>query len=326
MTEGIRIECPHCATKLKAKNPSVFGKKIRCPKCAEPFVAEAPPPAGEDEFLDNLGSLGKDGGDDFGETLPSSRKLPAAPMRPKRGRKAGAGQDTANGDGEPPKKRRPRATDQQTMPLLVWPLFGLGGGMVAGLIWVVVGYHFHREVGYIAWAVGLCVGLGVRLAAGDRTGFGAGLMAIALSIFVILGCKFTVAYLWTAEIVQKISAAQGELTEDGAKRLLAMQVAEEEGAKAAKIGGKHPDQDWSEIESFQGFPKEIRAETERRWKKMPAAERTEVMNGLKVVQQLPRGLVAVFGFIGSFRLLDILWFTLASVTAFRVGSGASRNN
>jgi predicted Zn finger-like uncharacterized protein len=69
MAQSIRLECPHCSTKLNVKNPAVVGKKVRCPKCAEPFVAEVPPPAGEDEFLDNLGSLG----DDFGETLPSAR-------------------------------------------------------------------------------------------------------------------------------------------------------------------------------------------------------------------------------------------------------------
>src|SRR5579872_3926246 len=77
MPEASQIECPHCETKLKIKNPSLFGKKIRCPKCSEPFVAEAPP-ADEDEFAENLGSLG----DDFGEPLPSA-KLPAMPGRSK---------------------------------------------------------------------------------------------------------------------------------------------------------------------------------------------------------------------------------------------------
>jgi|HubBroStandDraft_6_1064221.scaffolds.fasta_scaffold21548_2 predicted Zn finger-like uncharacterized protein len=315
MTETIRIECPHCSTRLNAKNPSIYGKKVRCPKCAESFVTEAPPLADEDNFLDNLNSFG----DSFGETLPSA-KLPAAPARTKSGRKSPAEQESERSDERPKKKRKPRAAQGNTLPWITWPLFGFGGGLVAAAIWVAVGYFFQREVGYIAWVVGLCVGLGVRIAAGDREGIGAGLTAIAISICVILGSKFTVAYLVTAKFVNM--AADAEADEESTKFFLAMQIADEEPGQGAKGGAKEAENDLANATTFQELPKEVREKTENRWKQMSAAEKKEFQNKMLGVQQIPPLFIAFLAFFASFRKLDLLWFGLASFTAFRVGSGS----
>jgi predicted Zn finger-like uncharacterized protein len=318
MTQSTRIECPHCSTKLNVKNPAVLGKKVRCPKCEEPFLAEAPRDEWEQDFAEGPTTID----DGFGETLPTNRTLPAAALPAKRPRKPSAAKANATAEESAPKQRkaRSRRTDQETMPVFLWPVCGLAGGLVAGLIWVAVGYYFQREVGYIAWAVGLCVGLGVRIAAGERSGFGAGLMAIAVSIFVILACKFTVAYLWTAHFVDQMAVAAGEVSDDVAKRLLAMEVAQAQGAKPAAVGGKPPVEDLSDADNLEDFPKEVRAETERRWQKMSAKERGRLKAGLQVVQKAPPAFLAVFTFLASFRALDILWFGLASFTAFRVAS------
>jgi predicted Zn finger-like uncharacterized protein len=320
MTETIRIECPNCSTRLNAKNPSIYGKKVRCPKCAEPFVAEAPPPANEDNFLDNLDSFG----DGFGDPLPSA-KLPAAPARTKRARKSPTEQEGERSDERPKMKPRPRAAQGNTLPWITWPLFGFGGGLVAGAIWVAVGYFFQREVGYIAWAVGLCVGLGVRLAAGDRAGLGAGLMAIAISIFMILGSKFTVAYLMTAKFVNMAANTNAKVDEDNVKFFLAMQLADEEPVKGAKGGAKEAENDFSDATSFKELPKQLREKTENRWKKMSAEEKKQFKDQMFGVQQVPTIFIAFLAFFASFRVLDLLWFGLASFTAFRVGSGASSN-
>ncbi len=320
MPEASQIECPHCETKLKIKNPSLFGKKIRCPKCSEPFVAETPP-ADEDEFAENLGSLG----DDFGEPLPSA-KLPAMPGRSKGPGKTGSKSSGDSSDAPRPKKKaRPRAQGN-TLPWITWPLFGFGGGLIASVIWVIVGYSFQREVGFIAWGVGLCVGLGVRMAAGDRAGLGAGLTAIAISIFMILASKFAVAYLLTAKFVNNMAVHAEANDDDSAKLALAVQMAEEEPAKGAKGALKEPEFDINEATSFKELPKSVREKTEARWKKMTDAERKELREQMAGMQQLPRIVVAVFVFIGSFGVLDLLWFGFASFTAFRVASGAIGNS
>jgi predicted Zn finger-like uncharacterized protein len=311
MTQTLRIECPHCSTKLNAKNPAILGKKVKCPKCAEPFVAASPPAEGEDEFLDNLNSYG----DGFGDALPSA-KLPAAPKRTKRPRASTASPSSGTDASESPKKQsRARAPQQNTLPMILWPVFGLGGGILAGVIWVAVGYLFQREVGYIAWAVGLCVGLGVRLAAGDRSGIGAALMAIALSFFVILSCKFTVAYLLTAKFVNNIAAIDDD---DGVKFVLAMKTESQEALNEAAAGRKGTDHNLGNATTFDELPQSVQEKTERRWKKMTADEKKELRNEARGVGQVPTLFLAFFAFIASFRILDVLWFGLASFTAFRV--------
>ena len=311
MTQTLRIECPHCSTKLNAKNPAILGKKVKCPKCAEPFVAEAPPPEGDDEFLDNLNSFG----DGFGDALPSA-KLPAAPKRTKRPRTSTSASSGGTNGGDGPKKQpRPRGPQQDTLPMILWPVFGLGGGIVAGAIWVAVGYFFQREVGYIAWAVGLCVGLGVRLAARDRSGIGAALMAIAISFFVILSCKFTVAYLLTTKFVNNIAA---ENNDDGVKFILAMNTESQEALNEAAAGRKGTDHNLGNAATFDELPKSVQEKTERRWKKMTADEKKELRNEAQGVAKVPTLFIAFFAFIASFRILDVLWFGLASFTAFRV--------
>jgi predicted Zn finger-like uncharacterized protein len=315
MTQTLRIECPHCSTKLNAKNLAILGKKVKCPKCAEPFVAEAPPPAGEDEFVDNLNSFG----DGFGDAL-SSAKLPAAPKRTKRPRTSTASSNRGTDEAERPKKQsRPRGPQQDTMPMVLWPVFGLGGGAIAGVIWVAVGYFFQREVGYIAWAVGLCVGLGVRLAARDRSGIGAALMAIAISFFVILSCKFTVAYLLTTKFVNNVAADDND---DGVKFILAMNTESQEAINDAAAGRKGTDHKLGNATTFDELPKSIQEKTERRWKKMTAEEKKELRNEAQGVAKVPTLLLAVFAFIASFRILDVLWFGLASFTAFRVSQSS----
>jgi predicted Zn finger-like uncharacterized protein len=312
MTQTLRIECPHCSTRLNAKNPAILGKKVKCPKCAEPFVAAAPPPEGDDEFADNLNSFG----DGFGDALPSA-KLPAAPKRTKRPRTSTAASSSgANGGDGPKKQPRPRGPQQDTLPMILWPVFGLGGGVVAGAIWVAVGYFFQREVGYIAWAVGLCVGLGVRLAARDRSGIGAALMAIAISFLVILSCKFTVAYLLTAKFVNNVAAADNN--DEGVKFVLAMNMETEEAVNDAAKGRKGADQNLGDATTFDELPKSVQEKTERRWKKMTADEKKALRNEAQGVAQVPTLFIAFIAFIASFRILDVLWFGLASFTAFRV--------
>jgi predicted Zn finger-like uncharacterized protein len=312
MPEASRIECPHCAAKLKIKS-ALYGKKIRCPKCEEPFLAEAPA-AEEDNFLDNLDSFGGK----FGEPIATA---PALPARSKGAKKSSQSAGDSDDEPRPKKKAKRRAADGDTMHWITWPLFGFGGGLLAGAIWVAVGYFFHREVGYIAWAVGLFVGLGVRIAAGDRAGLGAGLMAIAISIAMILTSKFVVAYLMTVQFVNSV-AAKGETDDDAVKFSLAMDIVTEEALKGAKAGGKRADIEFPEAEVFKELPKELREKTEARWKQMSAQEQKEYRNKEVGVQQLPPFFIAIFAFIGSFRALDLLWFGFASFTAFRIASGA----
>lgn len=148
-------------------------------------------------------------------------------------------------------------------------------------------------------------------------------MAIALSIFVILCCKFTVAYLITVQVMGKMTAPQND---DGVKFILAMSIAKEDAVKNAKGGAQpKPDPEMEEAASFQELPKNLREKTELRWKKMSVRQKDAFKEQMGLVRQVPPLFVAAFTFIAMFRWLDILWFLLCSFTAFRVASGATRS-
>jgi hypothetical protein len=51
---------------------------------------------------------------------------------------------------------------------------------------------------------------------------------------------------------------------------------------------------------------------------MTAEEKKELRNEAQGVAKVPSLLLAAFAFIASFGVLDVLWFGLASYTAFRV--------
>lgn len=42
MSNGIRIECPHCAVRLRVQSEDALGEEMTCPACHEDFIAEEP--------------------------------------------------------------------------------------------------------------------------------------------------------------------------------------------------------------------------------------------------------------------------------------------
>ncbi|WP_437186048.1 MJ0042-type zinc finger domain-containing protein [Planctomicrobium sp. SH668] len=42
MSTAVSLHCPHCETKLKIKDDSLFGRSVKCPGCKQPFVLRNP--------------------------------------------------------------------------------------------------------------------------------------------------------------------------------------------------------------------------------------------------------------------------------------------
>ena len=304
MTQTVRIECPHCFTKLNVKNPSIYGKKVRCPKCSRPFVAEAPPADAEpDEFADNLGSMG----DDFGEALPSA-SLPAAPSGQTAATKRPNRAEGRGGAGGPQKKGaaarvRPVAAHLAVASLRTGRRVGGRTDLGSCRLFLPSRGRLHR--------------LGGRRVRGGRPadggwrprGIGSGLLAIALSIFVILCCKFTVAYLITVQVMGKMTAPQND---DGVKFILAMSIAKEDAVKNAKGGANgSPTRRWKRPRASRSFPKTFAKKRSYGGRKCRSAKRTHSRSRWDWSGKSRPLFVAAFTFIAMFRWLDILWFLLA---------------
>ncbi len=314
MTADVRVECPRCTTRLRLKNRAAVGKKIRCPKCQETFTAEPSPAAeGEDDaFLEALGSLGSDLGEPIeystAQIVPLAHRASRAMLTP------------TQADNAPKRKTSRVRSHETSLPVVLWLAYGLGSGLAAGILWVLADYLLRHELGWFAWVVAACAGLGVRMAAGERNGFAPGFLAVAISLVLIVGSKFAVAYSCTYHIVDNLTVASSS---EGAKRLLAIQIALDRQKKGQQVGGRSLDHDWAETTSLDDFPPEIQNEAEERWQDMSPHEREALKNKLEAVGGKPRLLMATVMFPRLFGLFDLVWFFLAAVTAFRIGSGAS---
>ncbi len=79
------------------------------------------------------------------------------------------------------------------MPFLSCFKGGLVGAVIGVLIWVLIGYFAHSEVGVIAWFVGILVGIGARYAAhldDQDESFAQGIYAALMAAGAILLAKY----------------------------------------------------------------------------------------------------------------------------------------
>lgn len=213
----ITISCPDCSKSYKLSS-DMIGKKVRCKACntsfpvTDPVDLEAdddPPTASsrqrgsvsraekpatkklkasavEDDEFAGLNSVSSDG-----EALD---ELPSLPSRPKRSSRKLEEDD----DDEPKLKRKRKASSGRSSsfggPLAAILAAGVGGS-VGAIVWGAIVILTQHEIGWIAWGIGLLVGVCVRYAAGDMDEFMSGIIAAVASAVSILGGKAGVALL-----------------------------------------------------------------------------------------------------------------------------------
>lgn len=165
------------------------------------------------------------------------------------------------------------------------PISYIVGGLVAGLvgsaIWAAVAHYAHLEIGWIAWAIGLLAGIGVRAAAGSDPGSRlAGVMAAFAAIVGVGVGKFGASYLtarsWLDDNAEFVIAA------------IADDVIHEQLSVGEQVHIPPPpneddyDPDWT-VESI--YPASAWAEAERRWLALPEATRQEAKGSPGLVSQ-----------------------------------------
>lgn len=81
------------------------------------------------------------------------------------------------------------------MALLRWMVGGIIGSAAGIILWVLIGVFTHMEIGWIAWAVGFLVGVGVRIGAylNDQEGSDThGIIASVMAIASIVAAKYII--------------------------------------------------------------------------------------------------------------------------------------
>jgi len=210
------------------------------------------------------------------------------------------------------------------MSIFRWILGGLIGASAGVLVWVLVGYFAHREVGWIAWGVGFLTGFGVRYAAylcDDDASVAKGVFAAVVAIVAIVCAKYFVFTLLVAD--SKNEAQQLQKMLPGADDTAITNIARDLATQAAKRGENivWPPGVTATTASKEGdFPPTIWSDAVLHWlgtgtpqEKEQKKQRFAASLKLSVIEP---------EFSDSFSPFDLLWFGLAIVTAFKVGVGS----
>jgi hypothetical protein len=208
--------------------------------------------------------------------------------------------------------------------VLGWIGFGLVGGGLGSAVWIAVAYVARVEVGWIAWGTGAVVGVGVRIGAGKAEGTAPGLVALAVAMFSLLGAKFIVAgLLMQNEMAEKLDPNNEEVM----IAHVSHQVVSDKLVAGNDVDFTKFDEDAGAY-SEERFPPEIWAEAKARWQGMSPdeqeAEREAVRLQNALVNQgglLVGFLATLVAFFFSFGWMDILWFGLAAMSAYKIGGG-----
>ena len=202
-TEFVRVRCPGCDVSLKLKGAIQPGKRVKCPKCeasieipepalASATVAEANPGAAkhqtrparkkqatEDDWLDDL-----DGLDDTAVNLNNTAVLPPR-VGTTKPRKSNSIEPRELGEEE----RGGGGVFRAFGPLIMSVSGGLIGGFVGAAIWAAIIALTEYEIGWIAWAVGALVGIGVRIGSSGEEGPWLGILSVLIAFASIYAGK-----------------------------------------------------------------------------------------------------------------------------------------
>ncbi len=209
--------------------------------------------------------------------------------------------------------------------MIRWMLGGMAGGAVGIIIWVLVGYSSNYEVGWIAWGVGFLVGVGVRYAAylvDQEESEAQGFLAGAIAIGSIVAAKY-ILYLMVVN-----SSAAAELRETAQsihfdEESMIASVADEivQNRMRQNIPVPWPPGMTLESASRQAdYPPRIWREAAARWNQMSPIEQEEKRSRLRLMAE---ALISIStpSFKEYFSPWDLLWFGLATVTAYKIGVG-----
>jgi|SRR5580704_2511660 predicted Zn finger-like uncharacterized protein len=190
MSAPAPFECPHCGARLKLPDASKLGKTVRCPKCKEHFSAG---PASTKQNVDEERSRSSAEFEDLEEELAPAPS-PARRAKPQSAASKKARRGTFEESREPSRPRKDEGF-HEGWSMAVWPLGGLVGGGVVGLIWIFAACMMHHDWSIFAWGMGAGTGGGVGYTASKRGNKSSGVLAAVMTVVLIVTFKFLIAVI-----------------------------------------------------------------------------------------------------------------------------------
>lgn len=201
---------------------------------------------------------------------------------------------------------------------------GCIGGIIGGAVWVAIAHFLHAEIGWIAWGIGVVVGMGVAITRGSgNVGVPAGIVAAVIAVLSIVGAKYAVAAIAAANINLAAPTAENLISDE------ADSIVSERMAGGKPVNWK-PGMTADNASSQADYPADIWREAQARWEAKPREQQDRELAERKAKREETgarmRAAIRDKVFQGSFGLFDLLWGVLAAGSAFKIGSGVSASD
>lgn len=198
------------------------------------------------------------------------------------------------------------------------------GGVLAGAfgaaVWVAIGYFLNAEVGYVAWGIGLIVGIGVAAGSEESVGAGTGIIATVIAVASVLVGKYLVVYFLAHNMVEEMPAF--DVSDNDIVHTISNEIIEEKELTPLEFAD---DVDFDMIPDEQEYPPGVWQEAQAKFAELSPeqveAKKEEQREMLRMITSAFESAIREEGFKESFNFFDLLWFGLAAFTAFQVGSG-----
>jgi len=201
---------------------------------------------------------------------------------------------------------------------------GIITGLVGAGVWAALGYYANLEVGYVAWGIGLLVGLAV--AATGKTGVTQGILAVIITTVSIAGGKLATVQMQLSSEGFSTDSIMEELRAEG-DNFLIRTFADEEVIQRLSQGEQII---WPSGMTFddayepQHYPAEIWDAAQIRWEALSAQEQQNQL--AQILSQTETNIsgatseIRTEALLGNFGLMDLVFYGLAIATAWRTTS------
>jgi len=192
---------------------------------------------------------------------------------------------------------------------------GVIAAVIGAVVWAAVAFYANVEIGYLAWGIGLLVGLGVSL--GSRTGgVGAALVAVVLTALSILGGKYVGVRMAVERGFQE-AMEEFQVDDD----FIVMGFAANAVADAEAAGKRFKFRNGANSEtasSLEDYPQEIVEQAKAEFGSLTEQEQREAIEVADNYMQEALAGGVNEGFMASFSPFDLLFFGLGIFTAAKV--------
>lgn len=195
---------------------------------------------------------------------------------------------------------------------------GVIGGMIGIALWGAIVHLTGYEIGIIAWALGVLVGVAIAAAAGPERGTGAAVFAGFFAFVTILGGKGVVAWVQSQQMMAEGGiAADADISEEFLVSCVADEIVLEYEWEGWSLD--YPEGADADFPDSEGdYPAEVWAEAETRWLEMSPTEQAELRSMMEFGADAAYYFAFVLVFLFSFGFIDLLWIGLAVSSAYRI--------